>query len=111
MPPLYEYFCPKCKHEFEVIKPISEYNSPEKCEKCKKSAIKLVSSGIFFTGTKIEDAEWNPGLGIITKSKKHRDEIVKRKNLIEIGNENPDTIHKHQDKAREEKRRRSWEDV
>lgn len=108
---IYEYFCSKCDRKFEVIKPISQFNSPEKCEKCRKPVIKLVSSGIFFTGTKIEDAEYNPGLGVITKSKKHRDELVKRKNLIEIGNETPETIHKHHEKAREEKRKKSWEDV
>lgn len=108
--PTYSYECLKCDVEFEVIKSISEYNSPEHCQTCGNIAKKLVSSGIFFTGTKIEDAEYNPGLGVITKSKKHRDELAKRKNLIEIGTETPETIHKHHDKAREDKRKKSWDD-
>jgi|GEM_PF-613195 len=109
--PTYEYECEKCDQEFEVIKSIHEYNSPEKCQSCGNIAKKLISRSIFFTGTKIEDAEYNIGLGAITKSKKHRDELAKRKNLIEIGNETPETIHTHHDKARELKRKKSWEDV
>lgn len=109
--PTYEYFCEKCDLEFEVIKSIHEYKTPEKCSYCGNVANKLISRSIFFTGTKIEDAEYNPGLGVITKSKKHRDEIVKRKNLIEIGNETPETVHRHHDQARETKRRKSWDEV
>jgi putative FmdB family regulatory protein len=109
--PTYEFFCEKCDIEFEVTKSIKEYKTPEACTACGNVATKLFSKSVFFTGTKIEDAEYNPGLGIITKSKKHRDEVVKQKNLIEIGNEKPETIHRHHDKARAEKRKKSWENV
>lgn len=37
--------------------------------------------------TKVEHAEYNPGLGCITKNSKHRAEIAKRKGLVEVGNE------------------------
>lgn len=111
MPPTYEYFCEKCDLGFEVIKSIHEYKTPENCTSCGNEARKLFSKSVFFTGTKIEDAEFNPGLGVITKSKKHRGEIAKQKNLVEIGNEKPETIHRHHDKLREEKRKKSWDDV
>ena len=109
--PTYEYFCEACSLGYEIIKSIKEYDGKDPCTACGKPARRVFSANIHFIGTKIEDAEYNPGLGKITKSKKHRDELAKRMNLIEIGNEKTETIHKHFDNSREEKRRRSWEDI
>ena len=106
--------CEGCGCEYEVIKSITEYSkapAQDKCPICNKIGYRVFSCNIQFTGTKIEDAEYNPALGMITKSKRHRDEIAKRKGLIEIGNENPETIHKHFDKSREEARKKSWESI
>lgn len=111
MPPTYDYLCEKCELEFEVIKSIHDYKTPEKCTKCGKQAIKIFSRQVHFIGTKIEDAEFNVGLGKITKSKRHRDELAKRMGLEELGNEKPEVIHKTFDQAREDKLRKSWEDI
>lgn len=108
---LYDYFCQKCDADYEIIKSIKEYDGKDPCPQCGNVGSRILSKDIFFTGTKIEDAEWNPGLGAITKSKKHRDELAKSKNLVEIGNENPDSIHKHFDKAREEKQKKAYDDI
>ncbi len=66
-----------------------------------------------FTGTKIEDAEFNPGLGRVTKSKAHRDELAKKLGAVEIGNDSkdPDSLHKHFDSERETKIKKSWDEV
>ena len=111
MPPIYDYHCEKCDDDFEVIKSIKEYDGKDPCPTCGNVGQRILSCSIYFTGTKIEDAEFNVGLGKVTKSKKHRDELAKRIGAIEIGNESPDKIHDHFDKQREEKRMRSWEDV
>ena len=42
--PIYEYFCSRCKIEFELIRPFSESDKPAKCHKCNAEAQKLVSS-------------------------------------------------------------------
>lgn len=107
----YDFHCDQCDKDFEVVKSIKEYTGKENCPTCGRAGQRIFSCKIEFLGTKIEDAEFNPGLGQITKSKKHRDEIAKRLGAIEIGNENPEKIHNHFDKQREEKRIRSWEDV
>lgn len=78
---------------------------------CGKKAKKIFSSQIHFIGTKIENAEFNVGLGAITKSKRHREELAKRKGLIELGNEKPETVHKVFDTQREDKRKKSWEEI
>lgn len=109
--PIYDYSCEKCDNEYEIIKSIKDYDSKDPCPTCGNIGSRLLSKDIFFTGTKIEDAEYNPGLGKITKSKKHREELVKSMNLVEIGNEKPETIHNIFEKSREEKRKKAYDDL
>lgn len=109
--PTYAYECEKCDIEFEVIKPIREYDTDEFCKGCGNKSKKLVTAPSIFIGTKVEDAEYNVGLGCITKGRKHREELAKRKNLVELGNENPNTLHKNFEKQRAEKRKKSWDEV
>jgi putative FmdB family regulatory protein len=110
--PIYDYLCEKCDLEFEVIKGMSEYDGLDKCTSCGNVGKRIFTYCKFhFTGTKIEDAEFNPGLGQITKSKAHREELAKKLGVEEVGNENPDKLHKHFDSARETKIKKSWDDV
>lgn len=109
--PWYDYACEKCDKDYEIIKSIKEYDGQDPCPECGIVGSRKLSKNIFFTGTKIEDAEYNPALGTITKSKKHRDELAKRMNLVEIGNEKPETIHNIFDKSREEKRKKAYDDI
>lgn len=97
---------------FEVVRSIKEYDGKDQCPTCGNIGARDYSRCKFhFTGTKIEDAEFNPGLGRITKSKAHRNELAKQLGVEEIGNENPDSIHKHFDTTRAEKLEKSWDDV
>jgi len=111
MPPIYDYQCDKCEKQYEIIKSIKEYDGKDACPVCGLVGERKLSCGIQFIGTKIEDAEFNYGLGAITKSKAHRDELAKRKGMIEVGNENPDKFHEAFDKSRADKRRKSWDEV
>lgn len=110
--PVYDYFCEKCDLEFEVVKSIKEYDGQDQCVSCGNVGKRIYTRCKFhFTGTKIEDAEFNPGLGKITKSKAHRNELAKQMNVEEVGNENPDRLHAHFDSAREQKIKKSWDEV
>ena len=40
---VYEYRCPKCRKEFELMRPMSEAEKPAKCPKCGSKAQKLMS--------------------------------------------------------------------
>jgi len=60
-------------------------------------------------GAKVEHAEWNPGLGCITKSKRHREEIARQRGLIEVGSESPESIRQHYERERREKREASYD--
>lgn len=109
--PIYEYNCEKCDKGFDVTKMMKDSTRPESCPDCGNPADRVFSCKVEFLGTKIEDAEFNHGLGCVTKSKRHREELAKRKGVIEIGNECPDKIDKHFAREREEKRRKSWENI
>ena len=110
--PIYDWFCEKCEIEEEVIQSIKEYTGKWDCPMCGNPGRRIYSRcQWYFTGTKIEDAEFNPGLGRITKSKAHRKELAKQMGVEEVGNEKPEAIHKHFDTSREQKLKKSWDEV
>lgn len=114
MPPVYDWFCDKCSLEVEEVQSIKEYTGEKSCQQCAEPMRRIYSRCKFhFTGTKIEDAEFNPGLGQITKSKRHREELAKKLDVVEIGNDakSPDEVHKHFDTTRAEKLKKSWDEV
>ena len=49
-----EYQCPKCRKEFELMRPISEAEKPAKCPKCGSKAVKLISGFASKTGDSIQ---------------------------------------------------------
>ena len=52
--PIYEYFCTKCKTEFELMRPFSEADKAGVCPKCNSRAQKLVSGFGSKTGSYIQ---------------------------------------------------------
>jgi len=53
---VYEYRCPKCRKEFELMRPMSEAEKPAKCPKCGSKAQKLISVFGSKTGNSIQPA-------------------------------------------------------
>ena len=41
--PIYEYRCPKCRIEFELMRPMSEVNKPALCPQCGTEGERLLS--------------------------------------------------------------------
>lgn len=72
---------------------------------------RLYSANVQLVGTKVRDPEYQPAFGSIVKNKRELKDLMKKHNVEEVGNEKPQTIHKHFDKVREEKRNREWEKV
>lgn len=111
---IYEYECSSsaCGERFDVVKPLRDYQTPEKCPKCQKPADRRFSR-LQIMGASVEDAEFNPALGCVVKNKKHREELCKRKGLVEIGNDysSAESIHKEFDQKLKEKREESWNKV
>ena len=109
---IYEYACKTCNHEFEVIKRVAEYQTPEACTECSGETKKLVSKNTSFYGaTDWDTAHYNPAFGKVMKSNKHAKQEAKRLGMDEIGNESVERVHKKFDDAREEKRSKSYDDI
>ncbi len=52
--PIYEYFCPKCKTEFELRRPIGESDKGAACPHCGSEGQKLISGFASKTGSYIQ---------------------------------------------------------
>lgn len=110
--PTYKMHCQKCDDNFEHVESIKTFEGQAQCPACKTISNEQVYTGaVHFLGASVESAEYNPALGQIVKNSKHRKELAKQKGLIEIGTEKPETIHKHFDKARADKLKKSWDDI
>lgn len=109
----YEYKCVKCEHVFDVMKSVADFDRNEFCEPCGAPAERLFSRRVHITGARVEHAEYNPGLGCVTKNKRHRDEIARSLGLTEIGNDYraPDRQHDENAKTREERRERRYREA
>lgn len=109
----YGYDCTKCHHEFDVIKSHRDMERNENCPKCGEFALRqFIPQRVFFSGAKVEHAEFNPGLGCVVRNKHHKQELMKQKGLVEVGNDfgSPDRMVDHFDKERADKRQKRWED-
>lgn len=109
----YEYKCVKCEKHFDVIKSVKDFDVNEFCPSCGAPGERqFVPHKVHFTGTRVTHAEYNPGLGCVVKNKQHKEEICKRRGLVEVGNDfkTGDSMQKHFDGEREQRREKRWED-
>lgn len=112
MCPIYDYFCEKCDLDFEVFNSITNHHKTEPCPQCKNEAPQDLSRcRPMHTGASVKDAYKCPALGQIVKSDAHRKDLAKKLGVEEIGNEKPDSVHKHFDVSRAEKLKKSWDEV
>lgn len=110
--PTYRFVCNKCDVNFDIVESIKTYDGDGECPTCKNiSRERVYSSKVQFIGTSVQSPEYNPAFGQVVKNKQHRDELAKRNGLIEIGNEKPETVHKHYESERADKLKKAWDDV
>jgi len=107
----YPYRC-DCEHEFDVYKPMENIDDLEVCPKCNTELTKsnrMIVGGTFY-GEKVEESAYCPALGTVVKNSKHRATIAKERNLVEIGNEDPNKMHTSFEKQREDKKQKTYDD-
>lgn len=107
---LYDYECEKCDKREEIIKPMANASDPEFCQSCGNRLIRIYSSNIHLTGTKVKDAEYYHAFGKVIKNDYERSEEIKRRGVIEVGNETPENTRKYTERYRKEKIAKDYED-
>jgi len=107
---LYQYFCEKCQKDVEINKSMHDSGRIENCEAC-QNELERVYTPAHIVGARVESPEYNPGLGCVVKGKNHRQELCKKKGLVEVGNELPDSMAKAADTTLKDKLEKSWEKV
>lgn len=110
----YEYRCLDCNKRFDVYKSMKDMERNENCPRCGEFAERLfVPSRVHLSKTKVEHPEYNPGLGQVVKNRSHKQEIMKRKGLEEVGNDfgSGEKMQAHFDAERQSKRDKAYEDI
>lgn len=109
----YSYRCTPCRNTFFVDKQVRYIDSPEACPLCAETAERFFNPGQPQVISKDIEPAYNPAIGKVITSKAHlKKELGELKargtELIEVGNESPDTIHRHHDEQRKAKADARW---
>ena len=110
----YAYLCEACNRTFDIIKSVKDMDVNEFCPRCEEPGVKqFLPNRVYLSGTKVQHSEYNPGLGAITKNRAHREELAKRKGLVEVGNDfkTGESMQTQFDQARAEKLAKRYEDI
>lgn len=117
---VYYFNCRSCQKAFHKILNVSDLPSDVDCTECNEVCafsdriIPVTSirkaSNYATIGAKVEDAEWNYGLGTVTKSARHRAEVARRKGLVEVGNDfgSGEKMQKEFEKKKKEELDSNW---
>ncbi|MFC1962276.1 FmdB family zinc ribbon protein [Chloroflexota bacterium] len=55
--PIYEYFCPTCNMEFELVRNFNEFTQPVFCPNCKAESQRLISNFASKTGSYLQSPQ------------------------------------------------------
>lgn len=95
---IYNYSCTDCDKEFDLYGiPAKEYKDPKPCPKCGAMSNRgaptapMINTKHFKRAWKKDGFKpgWNPALGMEIKDRGHYNRVLKKKGLIECGNEAP----------------------
>lgn len=103
---IYLYQCPHCKKTIEIVKDSVDHRRQEFCS-C-SAELERVFRSPMIKFLKNDWGEYQPAFGKVMK----RDEVayeVKKRNWIEIGNENINKLDKKLESEREARQAADWE--
>lgn len=98
--PKYQYECPECLKETEVVKPVSRIDETELCEKCQKQMVRILTAVQLSPRIGVFEPHFNYGLGRRVNSQREINEELKRikgetgKEMVEVGNDTLESVKK-----------------
>jgi putative FmdB family regulatory protein len=109
---IYPHECSVCKKEFEVIKPLEDFDKSEYCPECGMIGIRVIAKRQAFYGASDWDTRhYNQALGMVVKSNKEAQKLARERGWVEIGNEPVEKIHKKFDSEREHKLSTAYDSI
>lgn len=112
--PTYQYKCPACEIEFDVVKDVDLIDTLEVCPTCGRSNIegsfRIIRARQFY-GEKSDDPFYSIALGKVVKSKKAQSAEAKSRGWEELGTTDIDKHIDRVDRHRQEKLDNRWEDL
>lgn len=108
--PEYPYLCKMCQREFDVVKPVAEIDTPERCECGGLDTVRLIALSNLEKSS-MQQPYFEPALGCEIKGKGHRERILKERGLEEVGTTSPDTMYKNLEGQREKQKAREWAEL
>ncbi len=109
--PEYPYSCCSCGTKFAVYKRISAIDAVEACPDCGGDDTVRTIALVAIERSSAVQPYYEPALGTVIKSKSHKASILKARGLEEVGNSDPDRLHKDLDQAREKRMADAWDKV
>jgi putative FmdB family regulatory protein len=108
--PFYEYACCSCGKRFDVVKAMADIDREEICPSCQLVAERQMPRRFGFVGAgDWNRQEFNHGLGVAC-TPRQAEKLAKERGLEPVGNTSLETIHKHAETTREDKRKALWDD-
>jgi len=109
---IYPYYCKPCDNTFEVIKAVAQIDAPETCTSCGSVSTDR-RIGLPRLGVVEVEPQFNPAFGKVIRNKSHlRSELSRLrdqgKEMVEIGDECPNKLHRKFASERKEKRAKRW---
>lgn len=115
--PTYDWSCWNCGEKFSKLESIHSYDGRADCPACERTCTSkdrnFSRARTQFIGTKVQDAEYNPGLGRVIKNKRDLDWACKEKNVVEVGNDykSGESMQTGFERDKQRAREKSWESV
>jgi putative FmdB family regulatory protein len=98
--PRYQYSCPECLKEIEVVKSIAQLEERELCDKCKKRMVRILTAVQLSPKIRVFNPHFNHGLGRHVESQRDINEEIARikgetgKEIVEVGTDTLDSVKK-----------------
>lgn len=83
---IYDFYCDRCQLEKELVQSIKEYDGLCHCDNC-ADPMRRIFTPTQLIGTSVQSPEFNPGLGMVTRSKKHAKDEARARGLELVGND------------------------
>ena len=109
--PDYPYECLDCKASFSVFKRVADIDNIEECVSCQSRNTERRIALSNLEKSSLSQPYYEPALGCEIKSKSHKQQILKSRNLEEIGNTSPEQMYKDLEQPRIDKIEKSWDNL